>query len=129
MTVCSVDCRDAANRWSGRWLVWSLQSHQSFLVQSMSVDIALVWNLSRSTKVSQSECWGTMTVCSVDCRDAAYRWSGRWLAWSHQSCLVWSMSVKLAVVWIFSRSTKVSKSECWITLAVCAVDCRDAAYR
>ena len=46
-----------------------------------------------------------------------------------QSRLVWSMSVKLALVWNLSRSTKVSQSECWITLAVCSVDCRDAAYR
>ena len=126
MALCSVVCRDAAYRWSGRWLAWS---HQSFLVWSMSVKVAVVWNLSRSTKVSKSECWITLAVCAVDCRDAAYRWSGRWLAWSHQSFLVWSMSVKVAVVWNLSRSTKVSKSECWITLAVCAVVCRDAAYR
>ena len=43
------------------------------MIVNVDVKVAVVWNLSRSTKVSQSECWITLAVCSVDCRDAAYR--------------------------------------------------------
>ena len=74
--------------------------------------------------MSQSECWGhllRLPRCGLPdlvdgCRLQCQR-------------MVWSTSVKLAVVWNLSRSTKVSKSECWGTMALCSVDYRDAAYR